>query len=96
MNIEHSVANSCWGGSKNDAYKDLFHLNPSDATANNRKSNFPLGIVVATPTWTNGVTVVGHPAATTAAGLRTSMSRVACIKGISPACISISSRYMTT
>ncbi len=63
MNIEHSVANSCWGGSKNDAYKDLFHLNPSDATANNRKSNFPLGIVVGTPTWTNGVTVVGHPAA---------------------------------
>lgn len=62
MNIEHSVANSCWGGSKNDAYKDLCHLNPSDATANNRKSNYPLGIVAGTPTWTNGVTIVGKPA----------------------------------
>lgn len=62
MNIEHSVANSCWGGAKNDAYKDIVHLNPSDATANNRKSNYPLGIVSGTPTWTNGVTIVGHPA----------------------------------
>ena len=62
MNIEHSVANSCWGGSKNDAYKDMCHLNPSDATANNRKSNYPLGIVAGTPTWTNGVTIVGKPA----------------------------------
>lgn len=70
MNIEHSVANSCWGGAKNDAYKDLFHLNPSDATANNRKSNFPLGIVVGTPTWTNGITTVGHPAAGTCDGAK--------------------------
>ena len=28
LNIEHSVANSWWGGTKNDAYKDLMHLNP--------------------------------------------------------------------
>lgn len=61
MNIEHSVANSWWGGTKNDAYKDLFHLNPSDAEANNRKSNYPLG-PVAEVTWTNGVTTVGNPA----------------------------------
>lgn len=60
MNIEHSVANSWWGGTKNDAYKDLFHLNPSDATANNRKSNYPLG-EVGSITWTNGVTTVGRP-----------------------------------
>lgn len=62
MNIEHSVANSWWGGTKGEAYNDIFHLNPSDATANNRKNNFPLGVVVGTPSYTNGVTIVGHPA----------------------------------
>lgn len=62
MNIEHSVPNSWWGGVKNDAYKDIMHLNPSDATANNRKSNYPLGIVNV-ETWTNGVTTIGKPAA---------------------------------
>lgn len=60
LNIEHSVANSWWGGSKNNAYNDINHLNPSDATANNRKSNFPLG-KVATVSWTNDVTTVGKP-----------------------------------
>lgn len=60
LNIEHSVANSWWDGTKNAAYKDLHHLNPADATANNRKSNYPLG-VVATVTWENGVTFVGKP-----------------------------------
>lgn len=68
MNIEHSVANSCWGGTKNAAYNDLFHLNPSDATANNRKSNYPLGIVSGTPHWTNGVTIVGRPGEGTGGG----------------------------
>lgn len=43
MNIEHSVAKSWWGGSNNDAYKDLYHLNPSDAAANSARSNYPLG-----------------------------------------------------
>ncbi|HBC21705.1 MAG TPA: hypothetical protein DC009_06445, partial [Porphyromonadaceae bacterium] len=61
MNIEHSVPNSWWGKAKNDAYCDLFHLNPSDKEANNRKANYPLGIV-ATVKWTNGVTTVGSPA----------------------------------
>ncbi|MDE6271754.1 MAG: endonuclease [Muribaculaceae bacterium] len=60
MNIEHSVANSWWGGTKNDAYKDLFHLNPSNSDANSRKSNYPLG-EVATVKWTNGATTVGSP-----------------------------------
>lgn len=60
MNIEHSVANSWWEGTKNDAYKDIVHLNPSDATANNRKSNYPLG-EIGTVTWENGVTFVGNP-----------------------------------
>lgn len=60
MNIEHSVANSWWGGTKNDAYKDLFHLNPSNINANSRKSNYPLG-EVSNVSWTNGPTTVGSP-----------------------------------
>lgn len=67
LNIEHSVANSWWGGTKNDAYKDLYHLNPSNADANNRKSNYPLG-EVASLTWNNGVTFVGKPASGTCGG----------------------------
>lgn len=61
LNIEHSVANSWWGGVKNDAYKDLFHLNPSNADANNRKSNHPLALIEGTPSWTNGVSSIGAP-----------------------------------
>lgn len=45
MNIEHSFAKSWWGGTENDAYKDCYHLNPSDATANSARSNYPLGEV---------------------------------------------------
>ena len=43
-NIEHNFAKSWWGGSKNDAYKDCYHLNPSNATANSARSNYPLGV----------------------------------------------------
>lgn len=60
MNIEHSVANSWWGGTKNDAYKDIVHLNPSNADANSRKSNYPLG-EIGSGTWDNGVTFIGKP-----------------------------------
>lgn len=60
MNVEHSVANSWWGGTKNDAYKDIVHLNPSNADANSRKGNFPLG-EIATGKWDNGITFVGTP-----------------------------------
>ena len=60
MNIEHSVANSWWDGAKNDAYKDIVHLNPSNSNANSRKSNYPLG-EIAQETWSNGVTFVGKP-----------------------------------
>lgn len=61
MNIEHGVANSWWGKTQNDAYKDLFHLNPSNSDANSRKSNYPLG-EVGKQTWSNGVTFIGTPA----------------------------------
>ena len=43
-NIEHSFAKSWWGGSTNDAYKDCYHLNPSNSTANSARSNYPLGV----------------------------------------------------
>lgn len=58
MNIEHSVAKSWWGGTQNNAYRDLHHLNPSDATANSRKSNYPMGELTSV-SWTNGVMNVG-------------------------------------
>ena len=43
-NIEHSFAKSWWGGTKNDAYQDCYHLNPSNSTANSSRSNYPLGV----------------------------------------------------
>ncbi len=43
MNIEHSFAKSWWGGTQNDAYKDLFNLYPSDSKANSSKSNYVMG-----------------------------------------------------
>lgn len=43
-NIEHSFAKSWWGGSKNDAYKDCYHLNPSNSTANSSRGNYPPGV----------------------------------------------------
>lgn len=61
MNVEHGVPNSWWGKTVNDAYCDLFHLNPSDKDANSAKGFYPLGKVV-TVTFDNGVTRVGKPA----------------------------------
>ena len=45
MNIEHSFPKSWWGGSKNQAYKDLYNLMPSDSKANSSQSNYGMGIV---------------------------------------------------
>ena len=45
-NIEHSFAKSWWGGDNNDAYKDCYHLNPSNSQANSSRSNYPLGVPV--------------------------------------------------
>ena len=39
MNIEHSFAKSWWGGSTNNAYKDLYNLMPSESGINSDKSN---------------------------------------------------------
>lgn len=71
LNIEHAVANSWWGGQKNAAYKDVHHLNPSDADANGRKSNHPLGVIGGAPVWSNGLTSIGAPAASTGGGAPT-------------------------
>lgn len=64
LNIEHSVANSWWGGQGacDQAYQDLFHLNPSNAEANGKKSNNPLGVVGTNPAYDNGMILVGSPA----------------------------------
>lgn len=65
LNIEHSVANSWWGGKNGskEAYNDLHHLNPSNSDANGQKSNWPLGLITGSAYWTNGVTTTGTPAA---------------------------------
>jgi endonuclease I len=60
MNIEHSLPNSWWGGTKNQAYKDLHHLNPADGTANRMKSNWTMGIVNDSVTFDNGVIKKGY------------------------------------
>lgn len=39
MNIEHSFPKSWWGGSTNQAYKDLFNLMPSEQKINSSKGN---------------------------------------------------------
>lgn len=63
INIEHAVANSWWGGKNGsqDAYADLFHLNPSDQNANNKKSNCPPGEVTDTRILDNGLLKIGTP-----------------------------------
>ncbi len=87
LNIEHSVANSWWGGSNNDAYKDLFHLNPSNSEANGWKSNYPLGVVVEVKVtnkgvrYDNGVTKVGKPASGTSGGASLVYEPADCYKG---------------
>lgn len=59
MNIEHSFAKSWWGGSKNNAYKDLFNLMPSEQKANSAKSNYAMGRVTSNITYDNGSIKVG-------------------------------------
>lgn len=58
MNIEHSFPKSWWGGSKNQAYCDLFNLMPCESNINSKKSNYPMG-EVTTDKQGNGCTKVG-------------------------------------
>ena len=64
LNREHSFPKSWWGGSTSvAAYTDLNHLYPSEAKANQAKSNYPLGMVDTNSavSFDNGVTKVGYP-----------------------------------
>ena len=54
LNIEHCLPKSWWGGAVNDAYKDLYNLNPSDQRANGQKSNYPPGHVKRGDKFDNG------------------------------------------
>lgn len=66
LNREHSFPKSWWGGSTSvSAYVDLNHLYPSEARANQAKSNYPLGVVDRTSSikFQNGITTVGYPVA---------------------------------
>ncbi len=58
-NIEHSLANSWWGGTKNQTYNDLFNLNPSNSSANSSKGSWPIAVVDGTTSYSNGVIKVG-------------------------------------
>lgn len=60
MAIEHSFPKSWWGGEDNDAYKDLFHLTPSEHRANTAKSDRAPGIVDSTVTFSNDIFKVGY------------------------------------
>ncbi len=59
MNIEHSFPKSWWGGSENQAYKDLFNLMPSKTQANSAKANYPMGVVSGKTSYDNGAVKVG-------------------------------------
>lgn len=60
INREHTVPQSWWGGGAlSDAYTDLFNVLPAESSANNQKSNYPLGVVTGTPKFDNGVTKIG-------------------------------------
>lgn len=67
LNREHSFPKSWWKVGDNveytTAYVDLNHLYPSEAKANQAKSNYPLGTVSAavTPKFQNGIVKVGSP-----------------------------------
>lgn len=64
LNIEHSVANSWWGGKSGsiEAYSDLYLLNPSDQNANIKKSHWPPGTVATADILDNDVLRIGKPA----------------------------------
>ena len=59
MNIEHSFPKSWWGGSSNNAYKDLYNLMPCESRINSSKSNYAMGKVTSV-TVDNGCTKVGR------------------------------------
>ncbi len=64
MAIEHSFPKSWWGWNITEdetdfAYRDLYHLNPSEHRANGKKRDNMPGEIVGTPTFDNGVFRLG-------------------------------------
>jgi endonuclease I len=59
MNIEHSFAKSWWGRIKNQAYKDIQQLRPSNSRANSAKGSWPMAVVDGKTTYSNGAIKVG-------------------------------------
>lgn len=59
MNIEHSFAKSWWGRIKNQAYKDIQQLRPSNSRANSAKGSWPMAVVDGKITYSNGAIKVG-------------------------------------
>lgn len=59
LEIEHCFPKGWWGGTNNDAYKDLHHLNPANCRANNNKSDCPPGYVPKADKYDNGVFRMG-------------------------------------
>ena len=54
MNKEHVAPQSWWtGGTGRPVGNDLIQVIPSDATANNRKGNYPLGVVDGAASYSN-------------------------------------------
>ena len=53
-NREHSLPKNWWGGSETEPmYTDLHHILPTDKESNETRSNYPLGEVSNSPSWTN-------------------------------------------
>lgn len=63
MNIEHSFPKSWWGGTENNAYKDLYNLMPCESKINSAKSNYGMGVVTKAST-DNNCTKVGTGSST--------------------------------
>lgn len=62
-NREHSIPKSWWGGSESNQGADPFIVIPTDGYVNNRRSNYPLGMVgSATYTSSGGFSKLGSSA----------------------------------
>ncbi len=59
FNCEHTLPQSFFN-SNEPMVCDLFHLYPTDETANSYRSNYPFGKVVANITWQNGGSKLGR------------------------------------
>lgn len=69
MNKEHVAPQSWWGGGNlYPIYTDLFNVYPSEASANNAKSNYPLGEVTGTVSFSNTRCKIGAASKSGGAG----------------------------